>query len=102
MEKIYRVSYILNGIIERTDDFATPGSPLIASTLDGWNVATMTDGSTESAIHAIRQKFNGVWGFNPDAIEIKSVVGGRYEYHQPANVGRPLPFFKGNRVFVAD
>ena len=102
MEKISRVSYILNGITERTDDFAAEGNHAAANMAEGWNVATMTDGSTESAIQAIRQKFNGVWGFNPDAIEIKAVVSGHYEYQQPDHIGHPIPFFKGNKVFAAD
>ncbi len=86
MEKIYRVSYILNGITERTDDFTN-----------------MTDNSIESAVNAIREKFNGTWGFNPNGIEIKSIIAGHYEYQMPTNpsVAR-LPFFKGNKVFIAD
>lgn len=102
MEQIYRVSYIINGITERTDDFAAAGNPATANMADGWAVATMADGSTESAIQAIRHKFNGVWGFNPDAIEVKAVVTGHYEYRQPVTVAPVLPFFKGNKVFVAD
>ena len=102
MEKIFRVTYTLDGITERTDDFATPGSSLIESTRNGWNDATMTDASTESAIQAIQQKFNGVWGFNPAAIEVKEVISGHYEYRQPVTVAPALPFFKGNKVFVAD
>lgn len=56
MKKYYRVSYILSGITERIDDFDS-----------------MTDNSIESAIKAIRDKFNGVWGFDPNAIEILSI-----------------------------
>ena len=84
MEKIYRVSYILSGITERTDDFAT-----------------MHDNSTESAVKAIREKFNGVWGFEPNGIEIVSIISGHYEYIMPTSVPR-LPFFKGNRTFISE
>ena len=83
MKKVYRVSYIHNGITERTDDFTT-----------------MTDNSTESAVKAICEMFNGVWGFNPNGIEIKSIVSGHYEYQPDPRCN--LPFFKGNKVFVAD
>lgn len=83
MEKIYRVSYILNGITERTDDFTN-----------------MADNSTESAVNAIREKFNGTWGFDPNGIEVKSIITGHYEYRPVPGIN--LPFFKGDRVFVAD
>lgn len=94
MEKIFRVTYILNGITERTDDFNAEGMA------NGFNVAHMSDSSEESALNAIREQFNGVWGFDPNEIEVKSVVSGHYEY-QPVP-GLNLPFFKGDRVFVAD
>lgn len=102
MDKIYRVTYTLSGITERTDDFVpNADNPYYRRTLNGWNAATMADDSTESAINAIREKFKGVWGFNPDAIEIKSIVIGHVEYktHTDARfklIRRPRP------VFVAD
>lgn len=97
MEKIYRVSYILNGVTERTDDFNAEGMD------NGFNVSHMVDNSTESAIKAIREQFSGVWGFDPNGIEIKSIITGHYEYQMPTNpsIAR-LPFFKGNKVFIAD
>lgn len=94
MEKIYRVSYILSGITERTDDFNAE------EMANGFNVAHMVGNSTESAIEAIREQFSGVWGFDPNAIEVKSIVHGHYEYRPVPGIN--LPFFKGDRVFVAD
>ena len=94
MKKVYRVSYILNGITSRTDDFNAEGMS------HGFNVAHMADNSTESAINAIREQFNGVWGFDPNDIEIKSIVSGHYEYQPDPRCN--LPFFTGKKVFVAD
>lgn len=94
MEKVYRVSYILSGITERTDDFTADGMA------NGFNVAHMADNSTESAINAIREQFNGVWGFDPNGIEIKSIDVGHYEYQPDPRCN--LPFFKGKKVFVVD
>lgn len=85
MEKIFRVTYILSGITVRTDDFTDDA-------MDG--------NSTESAVKAIRKQFNGVWGFDPNAIEVESIVPGHYEYRPVPGIN--LPFFKGDRVFVAD
>lgn len=102
MDKIYRVTYTIGGITERTDDFVSNAdNPYYRRTLNGWNAATMSDDSTESAINAIREKFKGLWGFNPDAIEIKSIVTGHVEYVEckiprAAKLRRPRP------VFVAD
>ena len=85
MEKIFRVTYILSGITVRTDDFTDDA-------MDG--------NSTESAVKAIRKQFNGVWGFDSNAIEVVSIVPGHYEYRPVPGIN--LPFFKGDRVFVAD
>lgn len=62
MGNIYRVNYVLSGITERTDDFDT-----------------MADGTAESAVKAIQEKFHGVWGFDPEAIEVKGILVGHYE-----------------------
>ena len=102
MDKIYRVTYTIGGITERTDDFVSNAdNPYYRRTSNGFNAATMSDDSTESAINAIREKFKGVWGFNPDAIEIKSIITGHVEYVEckiprAAKLRRPRP------VFVAD
>lgn len=80
MKKIYEVTYILGGITERTDRFDN-----------------MTDNSTESAVKAIQDKFDGVWGFDPDAIEVKKIVSGHYERRK---LNR-LPFAEIN-AWVAD
>ena len=97
MDKIYRVTYTI-GETERTDDFVTNAeNPYYRRTSNGWRITTMADNSTESAIKAIREKFNGVWGFDPDAIVIKSIITGHVEYKTPGNKLRtPQP------VFVAD
>ena len=80
MKKAYKVSYILSGITERTDIFTD-----------------MTDNSTESAIKAIREKFNGAWGFDPESIEVKETVSGHFE--RKADPRWPFGSF---RFFVAD
>lgn len=85
MGKTFRVTYILSGITVRTDDF---------------DDNAMHGNSPESAVKAIREQFNGVWGFDPNAIEVKSIVPGHYEYRPVPGIN--LPFFKGDRVFVAD
>lgn len=85
MKKIYQVTYILSGITERTDDFNN-----------------MVDGSVESATKAIKEKFKDVWGFDPNAIEVKSVISGHYEYIMPARKRPAMPGFKGTRTFVAE
>lgn len=81
MESIYRVTYVLSGVTERTDDFDT-----------------MADGTAESAVKAIREKFHGVWGFDPEAVEVKGIIKGHYE--QSVVVPRNIP--KTVWVFVAD
>lgn len=98
MDKIYRVTYIISET-ERTDDFVpNVENPYYRHTLNGWNPATMADNSTESAIKAIREKFNGVWGFNPDNIEIKSIITGHVEYKTRTTA----KFLSPKAVFVAD
>lgn len=85
MGKIFKVNYILDGVTEHSDEFDN-----------------MVDGSVESAINAIKDKFNGVWGRDSSSIKIKSVISGHYEYIKPLR-NRPLLLgFKGNRVFVED
>lgn len=90
MDKIFRVTYIINGI-ERTDDFVpNEDNPYYRYTLNGCFPytpcygccpATMADNSTESAIGAIRVKFRDEW--EEDEIEIKSIISGHVEYKVP-------------------
>lgn len=96
MDKIYRVTYILNGTTERTDDFVQSlDNPYYRHTLNGFRSATMADNSTESALAAIRDEFDGVWGFDPNAVEIKSIITGHVEYKTRPTVkfAAPKPFF---------
>lgn len=102
MDKIYRVTYTICGDIERTDDFVSDeNNPYYRRTLNGFNPATMADNSTESAINAIREKFNDVWGFNHDAIEIKSIITGHVEYVE-CKIPRAAKLRRPSPVFVAD
>lgn len=88
MDKIYRVSYILGGITERTDDFSIDGNPDIRD--------------TDIFVEAIAKKFNGVWGVDVKKVEILSVVVGHYEKRlRPGRVRLPSPMGY-RRVFVED